>query len=300
MDLAARQHGLVTVGQALDSGLSHEQVKHRREAGALRSLRRGVLAVVGTPSSWEQAVMAAVLAAGEGAVASHLTAALLWGFPDVLRDVGIEVTTDRSDQRRMRGVRTHRTVKFLSCEHTTQRGIPVTTVARTLVDCSVLLSFGQLARAMDDGLRRGTTTLRAIRTCVSGLRPAPGRRPSVIQGLLAKRLPGYEPGDVDSEVRLMRLLVDAGLLEPVLQHRVVVDGDPYKIDLAYPHVKLAIEYDGFEFHNTRTAFDRDRERANRLTAIGWTFLRITSEMSDGAVVNVVRKTLTALVQNSRI
>jgi very-short-patch-repair endonuclease len=295
LQLAARQLSLVTTTQLAELGLSEAQVGYRVSAGRLRRVRLGVLAVGGVPQTWEQAVMAGVLAAGSGAVASHFCAALLWAFPDVLRDVGIEITTDRPDQRRLRGVRTHRTVKFLSGEHTVLRGIPVTTVARTLVDCSCLMSPIQLARAMDAALRKHETTLPAIRTCVSGLPPAPGRRPSVIKELLARRLDGYHPGDSDSEVRLMRALVQADLPEPVLQHPVRLDGHRYVIDLAYPHLKLAIEYDGFEWHNSRSAFDRDRQRANHLTAEGWTVLRFTSEMTDVEVVRTVRATLGAVV-----
>ena len=269
MEPAARQHGVFSIDQALRHGYTYEQVRHHLAARRWRAVRRGVLAVVGASSSYEQSVMAAVLAAGDGAVASHFTAARLWGFPDVRSDVGVEVTTDRPDQRRLRGVRTHRTTTFLSIEHTTLHHIPVATVARTLVDCTCLMSIGQLGRALDRALRNDQTSLRAVRTCVSGLRPAPGRRPTLIQELLAKRLPGYEPGDSDSEVRLMRVIVEGGLPEPVLHHRVVVDATPYVPDLAYPDVKLAIEYDGYEVHNTRSAFDHDRRRANRLTAAGW-------------------------------
>lgn len=300
METAARQFGLLTATQAHEHGLTDEQIKHRLRSGSWRSLRRGVFAIVGAPSSYEQAAMAAVLAAGDGAVASHFTAALLWEFPDVLRDVGIEITTDRPDQRRLRGVRTHRTTKFLSVEHTTLRGVPITTVARTLVDCTCLMSIGQLARAMDRALRRNETTLRAIRTCVSGLRPAPGRRPTVIQELLVKRLPGYEPGDSSSETRVMRTLVEGGLPEPVLHHPVRVDGCRYILDLAYPDAKLAIEYDGFEFHNSRSAFDSDRRRGNRLKAAGWTILNITSEMSDHEIVRDVGTTHAALVHKRGI
>ena len=93
----------------------------------------------------------------------------------------------------------------------------------------------------------------------------------------------------------MRTLVEGGLPEPVLHHPVVVDGGRYVIDLAYPEIELAIEYDGFEFHSSRSAFDRDRQRANLLTAHGWTILRITSEMTDAEIVRIVATTRVALV-----
>jgi very-short-patch-repair endonuclease len=233
--------------------------------------------------------MAALLAAGDGAVASHFTAAALWEFPHVLRD-HIELTTARPDQKRLRGVVTHRTVAFLRCEHAVHHGLPVTTVARTLVDLSARLSRFQLAQGLDRALRRGQTNLLAVRRCVGGLRPSPGRRPTVIHELLADRVPGYDPGDSDQEMRVMRILVDAGLPEPRQQHVVRLSGHRFLLDLAYPDVKLAIEYDGWDSHRTRTSFDHDRVRANLLVADGWTILRFTSAMTNTQIADITQST----------
>jgi hypothetical protein len=82
-EIAGWQHGLVAVQQALAAGLSQDQIKHRVAAGTMRPFRRGVLAIAGSPATWEQAVLAAVLASGPDTVASHMTAAAIWGFPDV-------------------------------------------------------------------------------------------------------------------------------------------------------------------------------------------------------------------------
>jgi very-short-patch-repair endonuclease len=76
-----------------------------------------------------------------------------------------------------------------------------------------------------------------------------------------------------------------------LQHRVRIDGRSYRIDLAYPEVMLAIEYDGWEHHRTRSAFDRDRARGNRLEILGWTVLRFTSQSTDLDIVATVRAVL---------
>lgn len=261
----------------------------------MRPFRRGVLAIAGSPATWEQAVLAAVLASGLDSVASHMTAAAIWGFPDVGRE-GVEISTSRPDQRRTRGVTTHRTVAFLAYEHTSRHGIPVTSLARTLVDLSARLSRVQLSRALDQGLRRNQTTLRAVRVWVSGLRPAPGRRPLVIHELLASRLSGYNPGDSYQEVRVLRMLVAAGLPEPVQQHGVKVDDHRFKLDLAYPEIRLAIEVDGFAVHSTRSAFDHDRIRENLLVTAGWTVLRFTSGMTDPQIVRMAVSTYEALVQ----
>jgi very-short-patch-repair endonuclease len=296
--IAARQYTLFTSAQARHCGFSEKQVRHRLGIGLWIEARRSVLGIAGAPTSWERTVMAALLAAGDGAAASHFTAAALWEFPHVLREE-IELTTDRPDQKRLRGVTTHRTVAFLECEHTVHQGLPVTTVARTLVDLSARLSRFQLAQAFDKALRQGTTSLRAVRRCVGGLKPCPGRRPTVIRELLADRVPGYDPGDSDSEMRVVRILVDAGLPEPRQQHVVRLSGHRFFLDIAYPELKLAVEYDGWDSHRTRTSFDHDRLRANLLVADGWTVLRFTSAMTNKQIADVTQSTFRRLANRPR-
>ena len=84
---------------------------------------------------------------------------------------------------------------------------------------------------------------------------------------------------------------------PVQQHRITVDGHRYKLDLAYPKIKLCFEVDGYAVHNTRSAFDNDRSRANLLVAEGWTLLRFTSAMTDMQIAQAACSTYKALVQN---
>lgn len=290
LDVAAQQHGLMTFRQCRAVGLTADAVRYRIEHGRLRVVHRGVLAIAGAPTTWEQRVLAAVLAAGPDAVASHETAALLWGFPGVV-DAAIEVTTARTRRARIRGVKVHRTLAFLVEEHTVLDGIPVTSFARTLVDRSGKLDLPRLGRALDDGLRRGVTDLESCRTCAGGLRPAPGRRPRLVQALLAARLPGYHAGDSDLELRFVRAFVEGGLGRPVQQHPVVVGGRTYRLDLAYPDDRIGIEIDGFEFHRERQVFDRDRRRANEIVVAGWTLLRFTATTTNAEAVAQVRAAL---------
>ncbi|HZJ27844.1 MAG TPA: type IV toxin-antitoxin system AbiEi family antitoxin domain-containing protein [Acidimicrobiia bacterium] len=294
--LAQRQWGLVTYGQAIRCGLSPEKIQRRVASGRWIRVRRGVYAVAGVPPSWEQAVTAAVLAAGAGAVASHGTAAALWGLPGFERG-DLEITTDRPDQRRLPGVRTHRTSVFLRAEHTIRRGIPMTSVARTLADVSARRTVAQLGAAADAAIREGSLGLHDLRLCVDGLRPAPGRHLRTMNSVGARRLPGYEAGESGLQMRFARGLVAAGCPEPTIEHRVRAGGKRYRIDLAYTDVMLAIEVDGWDVHRTRTAFDRDRARANDLVAAGWTLLRLTASMSDTEAAHVTRSTLVRLASH---
>jgi predicted transcriptional regulator of viral defense system len=152
---AERQHGAMSSSQLRGLGITPKQI-HRLIADRwLVPVRPGVFVVAGAPPTWHQAVMAAVLAAGPQAVASHSTAANLWGLPGVER-AATELSTSRPDRRRLDGVVAHRTVAFLDCEHTTLERIPLTTVARTIVDLSGRFSVPKLGRMTDHGLRKGS------------------------------------------------------------------------------------------------------------------------------------------------
>jgi very-short-patch-repair endonuclease len=77
------------------------------------------------------------------------------------------------------------------------------------------------------------------------------------------------------ETRLRLLLVGAGLPDPAVQYEVVAGGQRYRLDLAYPGLRLAIEYDG-DHHRERETFRRDVARLNALRTAGWTVLRFTA------------------------
>jgi predicted transcriptional regulator of viral defense system len=78
--LAARQHGVISVGQLIAAGLTYEAIRRRVRAGRLHRVFRGVYAVGHRSLTFQGWWMAAVLACGEGAVLSHLSAAMHWGL----------------------------------------------------------------------------------------------------------------------------------------------------------------------------------------------------------------------------
>jgi very-short-patch-repair endonuclease len=298
-EIAAQQYALITLQQARAAGLTDDQVYRRCRHGRWSIVRHEVYAVTGAPATWLQAALAAVLAAGPGAVASHATAGRVWRLPFVDGD-SLEITTARPFQRRLPGVRAHRTTSFLAVEHTRHLRIPVTSVARTLVDLSGTLAVAQLGKGTDVALRRGLLRLADLKACAAGLRPAPGRKLARIHAVLRKRLAGYDPSESELELRFARALVAGGLQEPVRQHRIRVGGRTFRIDLAYPQCKLAIELDGWDYHRSRTAFDADRARANHLVVAGYDLLRFTSSTSDEEAVATVAALRPELVRETAL
>jgi hypothetical protein len=289
-DIAGRQYGLVTNDEAIGTGLTEHQLRHRRRSGRWLAPRRGVNSIVGVPPSWEQQVLASVLTSGPSALASHSTGARLDGF--LLGDIGaIELTTDRDRRVRLEGVVAHRSVHLFDEDRARRAGIPCTSTARVLVDLSTRVDPPLLGKALDEALRRRKLRLVDLHRCIGRLPPAPGRSPSVIHSLLASRWPGYDPGDSDLETRVLRVIAAAGLPMPRQQFRVTVSGRRFRLDLAYPEHMIAIECDGWDVHRTRTAFDADRTRDLLLTRAGWTVLRFTSEMPDELILASVRAAL---------
>ena len=89
---------------------------------------------------------------------------------------------------------------------------------------------------------------------------------------------------------------DFGLPEPTSQYWVEVDGRPtYRLDLAYPRARIAIEYDGREHHSSQVDRLRDETRRSWLRAQGWTIIVVRSgdfaPNADDAWLRTVRDAL---------
>lgn len=110
--------------------------------------------------------------------------------------------------------------------------------------------------------------------------------------LLAERGPGFDPGGSDAELRMVRTLRDSGLPPPVQQHRVHVGGRTYRLDAAYPEYLVGLEYEGFEFHTSRTAFDDRYERDRALRVAGWLVVYVTRRTTGPRLVDDTRQALT--------
>jgi hypothetical protein len=235
--------------------------------------------------------VAAALAAGPDALASHLTAALLWAMPSTEREPMIEITTPRPRLARLRGCRVHRSLHLSEADRAIVHGVPATSVARTLVDLTATCGLGWIARAMDDAVRRNRTSVPQIRECAERLGGAPGRRPSVVRLLVAERLGTATLTESGLERLVLGVVLEAGVPPPVPQHPVNVDGHRYRLDFAWPEQRVAVEVDGFGPHSTRAAFHDDRRRDLALQRAGWRVLHVTAETP---AQEIVAATLAAL------
>jgi hypothetical protein len=232
--------------------------------------------------------MAAVLACGPHAVLSHLDAARLWG---ILRGVGagpIHVTVPARGRKGHDGIRVHRVRSLDPGDHGRLHGIPVTSLARTLLDLAEVLSPRRLARTLEEAERIHLFDLREIRGTIER---NPGRRG--IQPLLAGC------GAALEEARHTKSDLERDLLEacrevgaPLPATNVSVEGE--EVDAHWPGTNVIAELQSWEWHRTRHAMDRDSAKALRLEAAGYTVVPVTSR----TLPEFIRR-LPALLDSSR-
>ena len=286
-ELARRQHGLLARWQL---PWTRSGITNALSTGRIEPVRRSVYRVAGSPRTWEQGLMAACLAR-RGAVVSGRAAAALWEL-DGFRAGRTEISVPGTKHVTMDGVIVHASTVHGPVHASFLRGIPVTSVARTLCDLTNWCSAGTVGRAVDEALRRELVDLVQLREVFRDLEGRGRKRCTLMREVLEVREVDHHPGDSNPEVRLTRLLVSSGLPRPVQQHHLRVKGRTIRIDLSYPEQRVAIEYDGWAFHSTRSAFDRDRARGNELEVLGWTVLRFTSQSPDASIIGTVRAAIT--------
>ena len=151
-------------------------------------------------------------------------------------------------------------------------GIPVTSVARTLLDLSAVLRTPDLATAIDRAERSGLFDLRAV---VDVLDRAKGRRGG---RALRRAIAAYEPSSQKSvlERRFKALLRTAPDI-PTPLFNALVEGEQatHEVDAFWPTDQLAVQLDGFEFHRTRRDRERDATSDANLELAGRRVMRLT-------------------------
>jgi very-short-patch-repair endonuclease len=208
---------------------------------------------------------------GARAVLSYLSAAAWWDLP-VEQDGRIHVT--RHHRQRLlthERIRVHRTLLVPSAV-TTWYGLDVTTRTETLLDCLGWLRLGAARTLLDRALQQSWLSRPDIERRLDEQAGRWGNRQ------LARLLRDSRPGaETESERRLQRLLDEAGIGGWKGNHPVVIAGRRFRLDVAFPEHRLDVEVDGWAFHRSKEARDRDIERDNLLTQAGWRVLRFSWE-----------------------
>jgi len=251
--------------------VTRRMLKRRVASGQLVRLHRGVYAVGHARLTRDGWWMAAVLAAGPGALLSHRDAAALHGLRPPGNHVRWEVTT-RGRASSTDRIRVFGTTTLRAEDATTVDGIPVTSVARTLVDLAGVVPEAQLTKALNEVERQRLFDLRAIERAMAATARRNGRGHAAMRQALARlRTIGAPVTRSELEDRFVALLDAHDLPRPATNASV----EGMEVDACWPQQRVAVELDGWGTHQTRQAFQNDRERSNDLTVADWALLRFT-------------------------
>ncbi|MBW3667924.1 MAG: DUF559 domain-containing protein [Actinobacteria bacterium] len=252
-----------------------------------------VFRLVGAPRTARMRVMAGVLDAGEGAAASHRTAAALWRLPGF--DLGApEVSRlHGGDNEPIELAKVHHP-RLLPPHHcTVVEGITVTTPARTLFDLAGVLPPARTERAVDNALAMSPGLLPVLHRMLPELAQRGRTGIRLMRELLAGRPVGYIPPASGLEARVIALLDKAGIRT---RRQVDLGDDDWigRVDLLVVGTNLIIEVDSNRFHSSNLDRERDAKREAALRAAGYDLVRVTEEEAWCRPSDVTRRVRLAL------
>lgn len=270
---ASQQRGLVTRAQARALGLSDGGIDERLRRGALHRVQRGVYLVGHAVPPPFAAELAAVLAGGPGTFVARASALRLWGLPFAAEaDDPVDVLVVGRKIRTRAGLRARRCASLSRTDATRRQGIPVTAVARTLVDLAPDLRVPELEELVNEVQVRRLASAGALRNALD--RGGPRRGAGRLRLILAE--PDLGVTRSRAERRLRSIIRSAGLPAPHTNARV----GGYEVDMLWRQQRLIVEFDGFAAHGTRRAFERDRRRDAQLQVAGFRVVRVTWRQLD--------------------
>jgi hypothetical protein len=247
-------------------------VSRRTKEEHIVRLGPSIYGIPGAAVTFRSRAMAAVLSARSPALISHRSAAHLLEFERVFEPSSVDLTVPRHRRPRARErAKVHASLAFDLAAPTTVDGIPVTGVARTILDCAP--GETRPVRLLDDAIRRRIVSWDELWGCYLSHNVV-GRNVRAYRDILLERDGNVPPGGEFAR-RMADMLVAAGLPMPVFEHPVVVDGHSYFLDLAWPERMVAVECNDRGSHDTPKAFRRDPMKRNRCERLGWRYLEFT-------------------------
>lgn len=280
--MASSVESLLTRATARKLGMTDPEIDWALRVEDLVSVRRGVLAPPGVPLTPARLQAAAVLAAGEGAVLSHLAAGGRHRFPGV-QPGALELTVPRRRAARLEGVVAHIAPDLQPIDTTIVGGVPCTTAARTALDlCEVSPKLlRRIVAHIERSQRRdGLASIQA-----AAERVGPKRRPAVqpLLQLIDRMLLGND--GLDLTPRYLAAFERAGLPRPQLEVVVTWGDGEFVLDAAFLPERVNVEFDDDWSHATAAGSHSDKERDRLARRAGWAIERATPETDIDAFVS---------------
>ncbi len=267
--------GLVTRQRLLAAGLTYDDVRGRVERGSLRTIHPGVYATFGRPLDYGARTLAACLAAGGGAVASHRTALSMWGLLD--GEQPIDITAPRQSHPAPEGIVLHRPNVLRPVDVTVRRHVPITNPIRSLLDAGAELPRWQVGDCVERALVARLVTVKGLRVILAELGGRGRTGTGALRTHLDRRALGDRRPESMIEPLMARLLyADLGIGPVEYQPTLVLEGTTVRPDFLVARALAVVEVDGLDAHGTRDALDRDLARQNLLVRHGYLVLRYTT------------------------
>jgi very-short-patch-repair endonuclease len=294
-ELAEHQHGVLARRQLLEAGACDRAIGRRIERGRLQIVHRGVFALGHRLLTENGRCMAAVLAGGEQAILSHVSAARLWGLP-IGPTTPIHVTAPSQRSSAASDVVFHRG-SIPPDEVSEIQGIPVTTTARTLLDLGSCIPLHRLRGLVDEAEYRQLTDVVPLSMLVDRY---PGRRGlTAVRAVLAEGIDGSSQTREELEARFREFLIERDIPRPRFNQPMTIGTLRIVADCVWIDQRVIVELDGAAAHSRRANFEADRKRDRRLLVAGWRPTRVTwRQLAHGA--DELERELRALLVETRV
>lgn len=267
--LAARQHGVIAVRQLRELGFSAQSISRRVALGRLHRLHRGAYAVGHPRTTAAGRRVAAVLACGEPAAASHRTAAAMLGLLSASRMQDVTVWAGNGGRSRP-GIAVHRTASPDPVDLIEQDGVLVTSIARTLCDLGDVVPAGRVRRALVMAEREQLLDMDEVDRALRA--PSRRRGPATLRELLRRYDPRWQRTRSGVELTFLDLVAGHGLPAPEVDAPVA---ERYIADFLWRSGRLIVEVDGGWSHGAATDRRSDARRDAGLRRAGYRVLRVT-------------------------
>ena len=187
------------------------------------------------------------------------------------------------------GVCVHHTTHLPRTDVRVRRGLPVTSPARMMLDLASIAGDRELERALDEALVQRIVRIAEIEEVLGR---SSGRRRSTRLASLIRERTTTTVTRSEAEERFLELIRLAEL--PIPRMNVLIEG--FEVDCVWPAQRVVVEIDGYRYHSSRTAFERDHHRDAILRSRGWLTIRITwrqLESEPYAVIALIAQALGA-------
>ena len=270
IDLAGRQHSLITRDDVGACGLSSQQWCDRLDVGVWLPAADGVFRHRATPVTWDLRVRAASLSLGHDAALYGPTAAQWWELEGFAEDQ-VEFVVPRVRKSLDPSVRLHTTRRWSTADLLTRDGVRLTSAVRTIIDLAgSRTSTDLLEKAIDSAVRLKLATIPRLTRRMTEL--APGR-PGIA---ILREILLDSGGESFLERRFLRLMRDARLPRPTCQVVHAPGGRVMRVDFEFRPKNVVVEVSGRFGHTSDRHRQTDARRRNALQQLGKTVLEFTT------------------------